>query len=96
MRKVKCNMCDWIGDEEKIKLVPSNADNVCDEDEACPKCGAVGYLMDIENDITKPFYALRTQTLGQFATEEEANEFLDKIMKEEKDPSFDDYRVYED
>lgn len=45
--EVKCNWCDWAGQEEDLAFgIPAD----CQEDgetKICPGCGNEGYLMDV-------------------------------------------------
>lgn len=40
--KVRCNWCEWTGDENELIIV--------NEIEYCPHCGNKGMLMDIEDE----------------------------------------------
>lgn len=41
MDNVRCNQCEAIFTEDEIFLTK-------DEQEKCPKCGEVGFIMDLE------------------------------------------------
>jgi hypothetical protein len=45
-RRVRCNWCMSVFDEEHIKAV--------DDEEYCPICGETGYLMDMPEEESKP------------------------------------------
>jgi len=40
MQKVRCNWCDWTGQEPDLVLE--------DEEEFCPQCKNSGFIMDID------------------------------------------------
>ena len=52
---VKCNWCDWSGDEDDLKLIKEQHPYLKDESiftKVCPNCLTDNYLMDI-NGKTK-------------------------------------------
>ena len=48
-QKVRCNMCEWEGDEDDLELTPDGFSKLGDRmwQDACPKCKTDEYLMDV-------------------------------------------------
>ena len=49
--KVRCNMCEWIGDEEDLVLIceTHKETEYLEYYNGCPNCLTDGYLMDLED-----------------------------------------------
>ena len=41
--KVRCNWCDWVGDENEIAVDENDTEH-------CPQCSREGFLMDITEE----------------------------------------------
>jgi len=50
VQKVRCNMCEWKGDEDELELLPDGFSKLGDRMwmNGCPTCKTDEYLMDIE------------------------------------------------
>ena len=51
--KVRCNYCEWSGEEDDLAfaLPTDEPDEMC-ETQVCPECQQVGYLQDLQEDST--------------------------------------------
>lgn len=49
-QKVRCNMCEWVGDEDDLELIPDGFSKSGDRMwiNGCPICKKDECLMDIE------------------------------------------------
>jgi len=45
--RIKCNNCEWEGDEKELVMLPNRDDG--DLAEHCPSCHREDCLMDMEN-----------------------------------------------
>ena len=45
---VRCNKCDWKGEEEDLKFILEDENDLESGINACPNCKTDGYLSDVE------------------------------------------------
>jgi len=53
MEMIKCIQCDWIGEEEDLKFILEDENDLESGMNACPNCKTDGYLSDITIDKYK-------------------------------------------
>lgn len=48
--KVRCNGCEWLGDEDELIFAVAVDEPEDGPTHVCPMCSQVGYLMDLEDE----------------------------------------------